>query len=787
MKRKKKDTPPEDDLYAKMVKRSKSEQQRKTLINERHYQEFGRTHGLREQEEEEEINLMVEKQQRRRSMIIVLQELINTKSPLLVITSAIADAETDYENVLHREEAKRITLPEPKKKLWPYQEEAVLFLGQRERDTANVGCRGLMLCDDMGLGKTLESLTYIYRHIQQRQQETGRRFNGVTLIVLPSNIIYTWTKEIETSFPPNSLRYVKMMGDKVNVPDRLHIESCTDIIFTTYTVLSLVYKALFMNEEGDETTEYEEKMVDSETADYIRHRYQMLYDITFVRVVPDEAHYMVNRNTTRFKAMRKLKARSKWMNTGTPIQNSYANIYACFEFIGVKMEGIFANVVTESSIVTKSDEEYMKNILDKVMLRRLKHQIEWGIETPFFLNKVDKQVIFIDFDTHAERILYLMYAEYGLTKMSNTKKGGGGRCSLNLLDTEKNINITSIIQLMRQCCIDFHIVRKHIIPNGMLLGSNASTLQVKRTSFGEKLFHQDSCHYEHLDRDNSELERRAFSLNKRTTYRYKSSDSKTKRKYVWDPYGGDNGGDDELSCQLYQFVYELIRDDRHSDVENIIEEVSSVMGPLDTETETRLRRIYSHLEARILPQYSTKLRRAVHYIVNEIEDRTDKVIIFSDSVTFLRQASQCLSAHGIKSCIITGENTKDSECETQLHRFNTDPSITVLLISLKKGCVGLNIPIANHILFFSLWWNPYSELQAECRSQRVGQKKQVRIRYFILQDTMEEYILSLSTYKKNISYQLIENHDDTTDAINATVDEATRSRLFGFKLLLSQT
>lgn len=770
--------------FSKMLKITKSELRRRSAQHDHHYIEFGTT-----KPSETNDNEMAEEElystHQPRPMMIVLQEMIRAKDPRIVFTSAVAEAETDYESLVHHGDEYRVSslLPEAKAKLWPYQEEAVRFLGNRERDTANVGCKGVMLCDEMGLGKTLETLTYIYRDLQQRQRETGRRFNGVTLIVIPGVLLDVWVSEIEASFPPNSIHYLKMMGDKNPVPDRMHIENCTDIIFTTYTVVSLVYTALFTQSKADGEEDEIEVIGEKapvENAVILAHRYHVLFDIQFRRVVLDEAHYVANYNTSRYRAMKRLAAHSKWMNTGTPIQNSYKNIYACFDFIGVPIDDRLAHVLNSVGLntnITEQDELHVKNLLNKVMIRRLKHQINMGVDKPLFLlTEVDKKIVLVDFATHQERILYLMYAAHGLSKMKGT-------------------NITTAIQMMRQCCIDFHIMRDPVIPNGMLLGQNASLMKTCHTPFNEKLFYEDSRSYLRPKKKGAEeatdLIKRAYKHNRETTYQYHQNDADQGDGliYQWNPYKCDSPHidleNDELSRQLYRTTYNLMRDEALDDLESIRERIYAAMHINENdEDEPQLRlqieAVYHHLMARVLPRFSTKQRYAIDYL-RKIEDPTDKVIISSDSVCFLRSMAECLTAHNYKSCIFTGESSKKSnDSKNQLSQFESDPTIRVILSSMKKGGVGLNMQCANHVLSFSLWWNPHGELQAESRVHRIGQTKQVYIRYFIMRDTMEEYILGLSAYKKNISCQLIEKQGDDI-AIEPSEDEV-RKRLFGFKL-----
>lgn len=802
MKKKKKKSDEKVTIYTRMIRKTKNELQKQSDHRDRYCIEFGLP--LSSSIDNESSVSAISSHQ---PVMLVLQEMIQQSDPRIVFTSAVAEAETDYESLVHQDDS-RIALPDPEAKLWPYQEEAVQFLGNRERDTANVGCRGLMLCDEMGLGKTLETLTYIYRDLQRRQRETGRRFNGVTLIVIPGTLIDTWTKEIDVSFPLNSIHYIKMMGDKTPIPAQSHIENCTDIIFTTYTVVSIVYNRLFVGETGPGGDIVDDDEDGSIGSIRVQHRYDMLYKMKFRRVVLDEAHFIANRETARFRAMKKLNALSKWMNTGTPIQNSYKNIHACFDFIEVPLSDALISVFNTAGMsvtLSESDEAIVKNIMDRVMIRRLKHQIYNRVDTPrlFRLTEVDKKVVLIDFDTQQERILYLMYAHYGLKKMKGNKKGRreaeprrstslgeahkGGEDTVGGQGQERNINITSAIQLMRQCCIDFHIIRKPILPNGMLLGCNASSIKAKPTSFNEKLFYNESTSYEHVDRDNMTLEKEAFKHNNETVYTYRldNDDVPINRTFEWHPYHCDSPlidlNNDDFSRQLYRIVYDLMSRDAIDNLDVIKQTILGILLGNEEDDSSLLNQqieaVYVHLMGRVLPRFSTKQRHVIDYI-NQIKDPTDKVMISSDSVCFLRSMAECLTVHGIKSCSITGESKKNRDSETQLRLLETDPTVRVLLSSLKKGGVGLNIQCVNHVISCSIWWNPHAESQSESRSDRIGQTKPVYVRYFVIRDTMEEYILSLSSYKKSISCQMIEKNDSDS----MPIDDETLTRLFGFKL-----
>ena len=55
----------------------------------------------------------------------------------------------------------------------------------------------------------------------------------------------------------------------------------------------------------------------------------------------------------------------------------------------------------------------------------------------------------------------------------------------------------------------------------------------------------------------------------------------------------------------------------------------------------------------------------------------------------------------------------------------------VLVISIRAGGRGLNLPAANHVFHFDRWWNPAVEQQATDRAYRFGQRKHVFVHSLI--------------------------------------------------------
>ena len=86
--------------------------------------------------------------------------------------------------------------------------------------------------------------------------------------------------------------------------------------------------------------------------------------------------------------------------------------------------------------------------------------------------------------------------------------------------------------------------------------------------------------------------------------------------------------------------------------------------------------------------------------------------------------------------------------ENVLNAFQSDPSVNLLLISLKAGGVGLNLTAASHVFLMDPWWNPATEMQAMDRIHRIGQTRPIRVVRFFIKNTIEDRILRLQEKKR---------------------------------------
>ena len=92
--------------------------------------------------------------------------------------------------------------------------------------------------------------------------------------------------------------------------------------------------------------------------------------------------------------------------------------------------------------------------------------------------------------------------------------------------------------------------------------------------------------------------------------------------------------------------------------------------------------------------------------------------------------------------------------------FNQNKDISVFLVSLKAGGIGLNITGADTIIHYDMWWNPAVENQATDRVYRIGQKKSVSCYKLITLNSIEEKIVELQNRKKGLVKKVISCDDE---------------------------
>jgi SNF2 family DNA or RNA helicase len=149
-------------------------------------------------------------------------------------------------------------------------------------------------------------------------------------------------------------------------------------------------------------------------------------------------------------------------------------------------------------------------------------------------------------------------------------------------------------------------------------------------------------------------------------------------------------------------------------------------------------------------------------LLGEAVDGGHRTLVFSQFTSMLDIIVPSLDEAGISWCRLDG-STKDRGAVVE--RFQSETSISVFLISLKAGGVGLNLTGADTVIHFDPWWNPAVEAQATDRAHRIGQQNIVTSIKLIARETVEERVLEMQTKKKILGMELFDS--DSLIGLNA--------------------
>ena len=151
-------------------------------------------------------------------------------------------------------------------------------------------------------------------------------------------------------------------------------------------------------------------------------------------------------------------------------------------------------------------------------------------------------------------------------------------------------------------------------------------------------------------------------------------------------------------------------------------------------------------------------------MVDEYISNGHRILVFSQFVKCLEDVEVVLNKKNIKYLKITGQ-TSASDRVSYANLFNNDDSISLFLISLKAGGTGLNLIGADTVIHLDPWWNVAAENQATDRAHRIGQTKNVEVIKFICENSIEQRVIELQNFKKDIIDKFISNDESSISSI----------------------
>jgi hypothetical protein len=154
---------------------------------------------------------------------------------------------------------------------------------------------------------------------------------------------------------------------------------------------------------------------------------------------------------------------------------------------------------------------------------------------------------------------------------------------------------------------------------------------------------------------------------------------------------------------------------------------------------------------------SGKLERLVELL--KLVPSNDKALVFTQYTSFAGLVPY-LAERVDRHVDFFHGSLNASQREELLTAFASPGGPSVLVVSLRAGGRGLNLPAANHVFHFDRWWNPAVEQQASDRAHRLGQEKPVWVHSLITSGTLEDRIDMLLESKKELVEKVMAGTSD---------------------------
>jgi SWI/SNF-related matrix-associated actin-dependent regulator 1 of chromatin subfamily A len=140
-----------------------------------------------------------------------------------------------------------------------------------------------------------------------------------------------------------------------------------------------------------------------------------------------------------------------------------------------------------------------------------------------------------------------------------------------------------------------------------------------------------------------------------------------------------------------------------------------------------------------------KVNEVVEF-VNDMLEQEEKVILFVN----LHEVGNQLRKHFPKAVAVTGLDSRE-ERQAAVDRFQTDPTCTLIICSIKAAGVGLTLTASSNVAFVEFPWTAADCDQCEDRAHRIGQKDSVTAYYFLGKNTIDEKIYKIIQTKRDMA------------------------------------
>ncbi|CAH9147175.1 unnamed protein product [Cuscuta epithymum] len=622
-----------------------------------------------------------------------------------------------------------------------------------------------------------------------------------TLVVCPASVLRQWARELDEKVTKEASLSTLIYhgGNRTRDPVEL---AKYDVVLTTYAIVTNeVPKQPVVEEDGDEykygetyglssgfsnikkqksayTKKKGKRNMEGIDTDHFDPSCGALARVSWFRVILDEAQTIKNHRTQVARACCSLKATTRWCLSGTPIQNSIDELFSYFRFLKydpyADYKAFCSSVKYRIAINSSHGYKKLQVILRAIMLRRTKGTLIDGqpiIDLPpktIHLKKVTFSAEERDFYNRLEaasRSQFKAYAAAGTVRQNYA-------------------NILLMLLRLRQAC------------DHPLLVKGQSTDSIRRTSTEEV----KKLPKEVLKNLLKLLETKAICQGCRDPPEY-AVVTLCKHVFCYQCVSEYLTGDDN-TCPAPGCKKQLNTDAVFSEAvlkrctsDNIDKDPLNLSVLDDKSSSLGKNFCSSKIKAclEILKSFcnSEESSKDLDILVQsdeetpffENKDTAEKTkgpikaIVFSQWTGMLDLVEISLKKSRIRYERLDGTMSLAAR-DRGVKEFNSNPKVTVMLMSLKAGNLGLNMVAASHVILLDLWWNPTTEDQAIDRAHRIGQTRPVTVSRLTIQDTVEDRILTLQEDKRAMVANAFGEDQAGGTGIRLTVDDLRN--LFGF-------
>ncbi|KAG2771510.1 Protein CHROMATIN REMODELING 19 [Phytophthora cactorum] len=520
-----------------------------------------------------------------------------------------------------------------------------------------------VLADEMGLGKTVQTISFLL--LLKSLEQSDKSSAGPHLVVVPASVLNNWTREFSWIAP--KLRIVTYHGSKDHrreLEDTLDSDDF-DVMLTTYA--------------------YFERDTCQEERAFLR-------SFQFGYMILDEGHSIKNSNTSRFKRITALRARTRLVLSGTPIQNKLNELLTMLSFLMPRMFDHGSDELL--SFFDGSEQkkcEKVRKILAPFILRR---------EKKYVLSQLVPKTISFELVKVGEE-QRKAYTELLESVVKRREAQAARKAAAKELKKNKGKDHKAERRLRE-------LMGTYATPSGGEPTAMSIFTQLRKAANHPVLLRR------HFVSDEV-LETLSRCLHRAEAFGNQCSISRVRQEL-------ESYSDFELHDLCVQY--------------EAIDELRQLQLPMETLLASAK---FDYLRT-LLP----KLQKEGH-----------RVLIFSQW-TKLLDLLEVLMSHMEYRYLRLDGSTDVQERQGLIDTYNEDKNIFVFLLSTRAGGLGINLTAADTVVLHDLDFNPTADEQACDRCHRIGQTKPVSIYKLVSENTVDQDIYKLGESKTELNHKILD-------------------------------